>query len=233
MPWLKQRRHSSETPRFYVYISDTKVDMLLAQIPPRVLKRLGAELSIDLKVLSIRMSERVLPETRYSRAAAVTRYLDDEDLIGGVNDPGLYFAAEAAPMRWARVGNPGLVFFAGDVDGSVVFLTGSRHHVIGAAKDAIVDRGGPASEGRLPLDAFWDVFDDWNEPPEDDSDARCKLAGDFHEGLFDDSRWTPATESLSFIARRIKQNEDRSRHRFVVLGSPLWVAVNEPPYPPT
>ena len=37
--------------RFYVYVSDAKVDMLLAQIPQGLMKRFAAELTIDLKLL--------------------------------------------------------------------------------------------------------------------------------------------------------------------------------------
>jgi len=214
--------------RFYVYISDAKVEMLMAQIPPRALKRIGAELSINLKVLSVKFTERESLDSRYSRAAAVTQYLTAQGLVSEVNDSSMYFAVERAPMRWAHVGNPGLVFFAGEIEGSVVFLTGSPHHVIGAAPRAVIDPRPPASHTILPLDAYWDVFDDWNEPAEIGGSRPADLAGSFHKGLFRESPHTPATESLSFLARRMLRHEDSTRQRTIVLGSPVWVAVNDP-----
>jgi hypothetical protein len=37
----------------YVYISDTKLDMLSAQIPPPLRKRIAIDVSVDLKLFSI------------------------------------------------------------------------------------------------------------------------------------------------------------------------------------
>lgn len=48
--------------KYYIYISDTKVDMLYPQIPKPLLKRIASDLSIDLKLFGaeVRMPYRIL-----------------------------------------------------------------------------------------------------------------------------------------------------------------------------
>jgi len=54
MALKRTKRDPAEPPRFYVYISDAKVDMLLGQIPAGLLERLAAEVTVDLKILSVK-----------------------------------------------------------------------------------------------------------------------------------------------------------------------------------
>ena len=44
--------------KYYLYISDTKVDMLFAQIPRNILKKISADLNINLGVISVSLKER-------------------------------------------------------------------------------------------------------------------------------------------------------------------------------
>ena len=46
------------TVRYYLYVSDAKIDMLFEQIPKRLLDRLTKELKIDIKVVSVTVKER-------------------------------------------------------------------------------------------------------------------------------------------------------------------------------
>jgi len=39
--------------RYYIYVSDTKVDMLFDSMPQNVLSKIAAELSVDLSLLGI------------------------------------------------------------------------------------------------------------------------------------------------------------------------------------
>ncbi|WP_035700912.1 DUF7019 family protein, partial [Glycomyces tenuis] len=41
--------------RYYLYISDTKLDMLFDQIDPRQRRRLSAEVDVDLKLAGLRL----------------------------------------------------------------------------------------------------------------------------------------------------------------------------------
>ena len=44
--------------RYYLYISDTKLDMLRAQIPVNKLKAIAVGLKIDLKLLSVSLERK-------------------------------------------------------------------------------------------------------------------------------------------------------------------------------
>ena len=220
-----RRRGQVEAPRFYLYISDTKVDMLLGQIPPRLLKRLAAEVTFDLKVVSVKVATRDAPETRFSRAAVVTRFLDGQGLIGLASDSSQYFAATALPMRWGVIGRnqlteaPGIAFFTDEGDATRIFLTGSPHHVLGFVPDANVDHGQPGSYAPS-LNLYWDAYKDWDEPPE--TQPRFEIAEDFRRNL------RRPVEHLSFVARRIGQHTD-AQGTLRVLGSPIWVAASPGP----
>jgi hypothetical protein len=137
MALRRRKRDPAEPPRFYVYISDAKVDMLLGQIPAGLLERLAAEVTVDLKILSVKVATRDAPETRFSRVALVTRFLQDQNLVGRASDSAQYFATEASPMRWGLIGRnditgaAGIAYFTGDSDSARVFLTGSPHHILG------------------------------------------------------------------------------------------------------
>ena len=61
--------------KYYLYISDTKVDMLYPQIPKPILKRIASSLSIDLKLLgaevNIGVKGNLSDETRYAKVQIV------------------------------------------------------------------------------------------------------------------------------------------------------------------
>jgi hypothetical protein len=42
--------------KYYVYVSRTKVDMLVSQIPPKISQRIAAELDIDLKLIQVKLT---------------------------------------------------------------------------------------------------------------------------------------------------------------------------------
>jgi Family of unknown function (DUF7019) len=54
--------------KYYTYVSDAKLDMLFAQIPSRVSKRLSAELKVDFKVVSLTLKPESEPITRYGKS---------------------------------------------------------------------------------------------------------------------------------------------------------------------
>jgi hypothetical protein len=221
-----RRPSSPEQPRFYIYVSDAKVDMLFAQIPERLLQRFAAELTLDVKLLSIKVATREAPETRFSRVLAVTKYLRERDSIGSVGSGKTFAEAEAVPMRWGWIGkdeSQGIVFFGGHVGEFRIFLTGSTHHVIGIKPQAPVGYQGPPGSYLPPLNAYYTAFEDWEEPTELGKSA-YNIAADFYNSM-GRLRSVPL-EPLTFVARRIDVGLDRDGNK-ALIGSPIWVAAAE------
>jgi hypothetical protein len=117
--------------KYYVYISDSKLDMLYPQIPLGLRDRIAVELRIDLKVAAISLSERPSQETRLSRLRVVTDYLERESTIGGLGEPGA-FVRDVLPMRWGPLellGEPNggaPIFFSAVTETQVLGLTVRR-----------------------------------------------------------------------------------------------------------
>jgi len=81
--------------KYYIYISDTKVDMLYPQIPKPVLKRIASSLSIDLKLLGAELSVGIknnqVDETRYAKVRIVSEYIEKHLDVGSIDAPSTYF----------------------------------------------------------------------------------------------------------------------------------------------
>lgn len=92
-------KKSSNAPKFYVYISDSKVEMLYQQIPQEVKSKLAAELKFNLQILEATFKQDAPAETRISRLKIVSEYIEKQSDIGTLDKPGEYFKGHLA-MRW-------------------------------------------------------------------------------------------------------------------------------------
>src|SRR5687768_4399156 len=94
--------------KYYVYISDAKVDMLLAQIPHDAKQRLATEFRFDLKLLSAaRKTETESEDNRFTRLDAVVTFIREFGNLGTVDAPDEYFEG-SLEMRWGPYGSKGL-----------------------------------------------------------------------------------------------------------------------------
>lgn len=122
--------------RYYVYISETKVSQLYAQIPVKLRQKIAAKFTIDLKLIKAEFEGRRPQESLFSMLEIVTSYLDDEGLVGTVDDPKSYFKA-VMPLSWGPYDEDFLertsefVYFGGRTERTIVGLGGSLKHVIG------------------------------------------------------------------------------------------------------
>jgi hypothetical protein len=235
-----RKRRSVAKPRFFVYVSDAKVDMLLSQIPEHALSRIAAEITVDVKILRVKLSQAGEDRSRFDRALAATRFLEESDMVGEVDSPSMYVRAESLPMRWGRVAQqPGVsrksrvpstnVMFFGEQDGLRVCLTGSVHHVLGAAPQPSIDGGFyPGSFTVEPPSYYAYLFNDISSAEQFEASPERwdmqQLAGEYHEGIYHFTSGV-STENLSFVARVISRWGEDPRY---LLGSPIWVSVSAP-----
>jgi hypothetical protein len=127
--------------KYYLYVSDAKLEMLYSQIPVRMRDKIAAELKVDLKVISATFSEKNREESRYTRLDVVCNYIHENLPVGNMAHPESYFAGTIS-MQWGLVTGTSsgrIVYFGGEEGNVVLGLAGSRHHVVGFQGEGMVD----------------------------------------------------------------------------------------------
>jgi hypothetical protein len=118
--------------KYYIYISDAKVDMLFPQVPHEIKKKVATEWKMDLKLLSASRRVEVEGEdNQIARLEAVVDFIDKYGRVGSVEKPDEYIS-DTIEMKWAPydyVG--GVVFFSGRSADTIMGMGGSLHHLIG------------------------------------------------------------------------------------------------------
>lgn len=218
--------------QYFVYISDTKVDMLLQQIDPGRLRKHTGEVGVDLKLLKAkRAAETPAAAERIARLERVVRHLDDFGDVGDVDNPGQFFRG-LLPMRWGpMVGRDGfpLAYFGGRTGKTVVGIGGSRSHLIGLPFPADQD----AQSARSTLPALLQAFTPADEQAvvaasREDEDMLAELQRDEEAALSVVQRATTSlrgpAQNLEFLAKRLLYGRTVDG-RSVLLGTPLYVAI--------
>ena len=114
--------------KYFVYVSDAKVEMLFAQIPRKITERISAELKVDFKVISLTLRPDSEPSTRYGKVGVVSAYLHEHEPVGTVAMPKRYIEG-TMPFRWTVVGSTAV--WCGRSQHVMVGLTGAKHHLTG------------------------------------------------------------------------------------------------------
>lgn len=220
--------------RYYIYISDSKVDMLLQQIDATFTRTRTSEFSLDLKFLGARRGTEVSPGAdRTTRLERVVRHLEDHGDLGTVDEPGQFFWG-MLPMQWRPVtsgAGSSLVYFGGRTERTILGLGGSRRHVLGSppsvADDpvlsqslmpSILDGLAGTSEIEAPSDVVGQGFDE----------AELAALRAVHHAT---AQLRGPAQNVEFIAKRLLcgpspyPESDAGNDMVVLLGSPLYVAL--------
>ncbi|MFF7144808.1 DUF7019 family protein [Streptomyces nodosus] len=212
--------------RYYLYISDSKVDMLLPQIDPGFTARRTSEIGVDLKVLTAKRTGGAVSADRTARLERVLRYLQDFGDLGSVDEPGQFFWG-LLPMRWGPFPGqvePSPVFFGGRTDRTVVGLGGSSRHLLGSAP------GGGAMFSLMPpllrgLGTESDLEDEiLVDTVNGDQEDRSALAV-VQRAV---ERLKGPAQNVEFVAKRLLDGDSpypESVGMSVLLGSPVYVAL--------
>jgi hypothetical protein len=238
--------------KFYVYISDSKVDMLLPQVPHAVKKKVATELGIDLKILTAkRTATTESDDSRIKRLETVVAFIREFGNVGTVDEPDEYIF-DTVPMMWGPYGwwrvdgepiGPRPVYFGGSTDKTVFGLGGSARHVIGEIGDACSRDGEPIhSHSATPflLDHLIREQLATGELSRAEYDryllghGDVRIAGEQNRpgpgldaiGLATEAMRGPQ-QRLEFLAKRLLVGAEFRTERQILLGSPLYVALAE------
>jgi len=128
------RKRGLDIPRYYLYLSKTKVGMLYPQIPRNVVRSLETEMKASIGVLqaTIRGGKRPDDTDLYLQAAVVDRYLVRHDQVGTVTAPQPY-VKDVATLKYGIVSEyaADIAFFGGIVEETKLGLIGSSDSMVG------------------------------------------------------------------------------------------------------
>jgi hypothetical protein len=107
--------------------------MLFDQIPQGVLKRISAEVKVDLKVASVTLRQADNPDpTRAAKLKIVERFIDSHHHVGTIQGPGNEYFRGQMDMQWGWLQDRAVWFQGNDFGhAQCVALGGSRRHVLG------------------------------------------------------------------------------------------------------
>ena len=134
---LATTRHDPATPRYYIYLSKTKVEMLYPQIPHRLAGSLEAEVKANIGVVQATIRGAAPPDTPdlYLHAAAVARYLEKHDKVGTIDRPERYIK-DVATLRYGIIYEyaSDIAFFGATIGSTKLGLIGSSESMVGGAE---------------------------------------------------------------------------------------------------
>jgi len=224
--------------KYYLYISDAKVDMLLPQIPHDVKTRIATEFKFDLKLLSAaRKTETESADDRVTRLEAVVAFIREYGNLGSVDQPDEYIEGDL-DMRWGPYINAysdresPLIYFGGVSEQTIVGLGGSAKHVLGntSLSPAHSHSATPFLVYRLAKELGLSM---------ESENLTGNLVGNTSTDQFDSEYWSLRAVELAttqmkgplqqveFVAKRLLYGKGNSKKKKVLLGTPLYVAMVE------
>lgn len=211
--------------KHFIYLSDSKIDMLFAQIPRPFLSTLVAKIGVNIGVLQAELAETKTELNRYDKLKAVLAYLENEGKIGTLNEMQTFFRG-SLEMKWGQYEQSGFLYFTGREDDTIVGLGGSLRHVLGNENVATLKRSswGSSSYGvkrslvdELEIEPLIKRVQDSSvdDATEDFSDLDW-LVGRAYQ-LVDGPK-----VRVNFVALRLDEGifEDKA----TILGTPLYVS---------
>ena len=223
--------------KYYVYISDSKVEMLFPQVPNATKQKVATEYKLDFKVFSAsRKEDSTSRDDRICRLEAVVDYIREHENVGTVDHTAPYFGGTFL-MQWGRFTMDydqtflqrdvdiaeQTVLFTCDTDGVIVGLGGSMRHMIGHTGDSPVHVCHSFGFGTWISDVL-----------KRDQVAEDDVKGDLNLHFIHEAcrRRKGPRHRLEFLARRLTEGSigpygDDPSTRRVIIGTPLYVAMSE------
>lgn len=115
--------------KYYVYLSESKINMLYSQIPPSIRNKIKADVKINLQLAEVSFSKKQFPDTLYTELQIILDYLEKQNSIGSIVEPLEYFKGQLR-MGWAQI-YPSVLFFGGKLNETTIGLGGSMNNLLG------------------------------------------------------------------------------------------------------
>lgn len=222
--------------KYYLYISDAKVDMLYPQIPKTILEQIVGDLHLDIEIPGIHLmlttKKEQSPESRYAKVKIVSTFIEEHYRVGSIDNPGKSWFAGKMLMSWSPVTDSEAVFFGGRTKNSYVGLGGSLKHIIGnnTRADVSADFGGTYGSQTPQL---IDILNKrYHVPPPKDPDERIILTETVWYAQ--DVLAAMPKQHMEFLALKychdtveVGEKKEGNVPSHVVLGTPLYVALSE------
>lgn len=222
--------------KYYLYISDTKVDMLYAQIPQNSKYKISKELKIDLKILSTSFKEIKSEETRYSKLKIVIDFIEKNLNIGTIDNLGKFFEETVhnpsdyfkgtLPMKWGPSSYTSDTVFFGCSDKGNYFigLGGSSKHVIGnrGTGASLVPSSSTTSHLLSVIKKELQLLNIENGNSWENEDFALENVYYFTKNM------NGPTQQIEFLARNLLQgytNDHEGDLARVIFGTPIYVAI--------
>src|SRR5438093_5085324 len=125
--------------KYYVYISESKIEMLYSQIGASKDRKKEAVLGFDLKILKGHLKEsRQLPDNKFAQLEKVVHELRSSGQVGEITDKKPYIKG-GLPMTWASFADSEspVTFWGCVTECFALGLAGSRYNVLGQTPDGI------------------------------------------------------------------------------------------------
>lgn len=220
----RSRSFHPQPLRYYLYISDTKLDMLFEQIPQNALKRISAEVKVDLKLASVTLRQADPPDpTRAAKLKIVERFVDSHHHVGTIHEPGNEYFRGRMDMQWGWLQDRA-VWFHGNDDARCVALGGSRRHVLGEQPNRDVESSSEATSLLVSIMSVLKIATAGikHENLEENSPGWAEIV--YEEGLLDFTGIPK--QRLDFLAIPLAEAQLQAPPDVhVVLGTPLYVAL--------
>jgi hypothetical protein len=233
---VRSQRLQARSVRYYLYISDSKLDMLFEQIDRGVLKRISGELKVDLHLASLTLrGTEGLGTTRMAKLRVVERFIDKHRKVGTIQEPGLEFFRGKMNMHWGiPIPGRGVWFQGNDYERSqCVGLGGSSNHVLGT-QSPTVDSDRVMSASALPeITNMLEHQEFLTKPSLQQTEEAGDLPWLWRNGLLqwrnetgDGSFYGLIPQWLEFLAIPLAETQVEWEHPVhVVIGTPLYVAM--------
>ncbi|XVV39644.1 DUF7019 family protein [Streptomyces sp. CA-100214] len=215
--------------RYFLYVSDSKIDMLLPQIDPGFAAKRTTKYGVNLQMVAAERTTESAQPDRFARLERVVCHLQDHGDLGSVDEPGQFFGG-VLPVSSGALPNGGdasLVFFGGWNDHTAVGLGGSARHLLGSVPGVDASQ---APSSLMPtilnqLGAGSELEDEEVVDAVGDGLARGHRAAlaTVHQAVRRLSRTSPA-QNVEFVAKRLLHGTDPDGVT-VLLGSPIYVAL--------